>query len=67
MKRFLDVIPLPWTFQQGTSDLGTSDALTPPELTFDDSFFVELPEKYEPWREDGITQDVPALGNSGEP
>jgi len=39
----------------------------PPELTFEDSFFVDVPEIYEPGPENTVNPDVPTthVDNSG--
>jgi len=47
MKRYLATAPLLWINPSGAP--GLVDGPTPPELTFEDSFFVDLPESYEPW------------------
>jgi len=61
MKRYLGTVPLQWP----NSPIGSSltDVPTPPELTFEESFFVNLPESYEPW---SVEEDPADGSNRGD-
>jgi len=58
MKRYLDTAPLQWLNQPAAS--GSNDIPTPPELTFEDSFFFNLPESYEQW----LVEEDPVEGSN---
>jgi len=47
LKRYFGTTPLPWPSQPVVS--GINDLPIPLELTFEDAFFDNLPESYEPW------------------
>jgi len=62
MKRYLGTVPILWSNPPVAS--GLSDAPTPPELTFEESFFFNLPESYEPW---SMGEDPLDNSNGGDP
>jgi len=64
MKRYLGAAPLPWITPPVAP--GPADAPAPPELTFDDSFFANLPDLYEPWRREGDNLDTQNLIDEDE-
>jgi len=62
LKRYLGTTPLPWPSQAVIS--GMNDLPTPPELTFEDGFFENLPESYEPWSTAEDPGDSPIQGDN---
>jgi len=58
LKTYLGKTPLSWPGPPALP--GVNDTPTPPELTFDDEFFENLPESYEPWTAADNPGDSPA-------
>jgi len=59
MKRYLGHTSMPWEVHGEPITPANETIPTPPELTFNDSFFVDIPQIYEPEGDDLATQSVP--------